>query len=107
MNTFLYLLTVVNCGTLTDPANGQVSYTAGTVFGQRATYSCDMLATTWWETALVYVRATGVWSGSAPTCQGMLLLELEYYACIHSHCLSIYQVKKHPKVQKLMIICSD
>ena len=24
-------------------------------------------------------RATGVWSGCAPTCQGMLLLEIEYY----------------------------
>ena len=106
MNTFLYLLTVVNCGTLTDPANGQVSHTTGTVFGQRATYSCDTGYNLVGDSTRI-CRATGVWSGSAPTCQGTLLLELEYYACIHSHCLSIYQVKKHPKLQKLMIICSD
>ena len=106
MNTFLYLLTAVNCGTLTDPANGQVSHTAGTVFGQTATYSCNAGYNLVGDSTRI-CHATGVWSGSAPTCQGMLLLELEYYACIHSHCLSIYQVKMHPKVQKLIIICSD
>ena len=35
------LLTVVNCGNLTNPTNGQVSYTAGTTLGQTATYSCN------------------------------------------------------------------
>ena len=62
----------VDCGTLTNPANGQVTLTAGTTFGQTATYSCN--------TGYYLVRgstrtcqATGVWSGSAPTCKGMLL----------------------------------
>ena len=71
-NIFL-ILTAVDCGNLTDPANGQVTHTAGTTYGQTATYSCD--------TGYILVgnrtrtcEATGNWSGSAPTCQGILLL---------------------------------
>ena len=66
-------LTAVNCGTLTYPANGQVSHTAGTTFGRTATYSCN----TGYNLVGGSTRtcqATGVWSDSAPTCQGMLLL---------------------------------
>ena len=33
-------------------ANGRVSHTAGTTFGQTATYSCN----TWWETTLTLVK---------------------------------------------------
>ena len=65
--------TAVNCGTLTNPANGQVNHTGETTFGQTATYSCN--------TGYNLVggssrscQATGVWSGGAPTCQGMLLI---------------------------------
>ena len=62
---------VVSCGYLANPGNGQVGHT-GTTYGQRATYSCNTgysLAGGSIQTCL----ATGVWSGSAPTCQGMLL----------------------------------
>ena len=68
----------MDCSTLTDPADGQVSYTAGTTFGQTATYSCDTGYTLVGDSNQT-CRATGVWSGCAPTCQGMLLLEIEYY----------------------------
>ena len=71
------LLTAVNCGTLINPANGRVSHTARTTFGMTATYSCN--------TGYILVgnsirtcQATGRWSGSAPTCQGVLLL-IELY----------------------------
>ena len=67
------LSTAVNCGTLTNPANGRVSHTAGTTFGRIATYSCN----TGYTRVGVSTRtcqATRVWSGNAPTCQGMLLL---------------------------------
>ena len=74
----IFLLTVVDCGTLTDPANGQVSHTAGTTFGQTAIYSCDTGYTMVGDGNHT-CRATGVWSGCAPTCQSMLLLEIEYY----------------------------
>ena len=62
-------LTVVDCGALTDPANGQVSQTAGTTFGQTATYSCDTGYNLVGDRNYT-CRATGVWSGCAPTCQG-------------------------------------
>ena len=71
LDVFL-LSTAVDCGTLTNPANGQVNQTAGTTFGRTATYSCN----TGYNLVGVSTRtcqATGSWSGSAPTCQGMLL----------------------------------
>ena len=69
----LPILTVVDCGNLTDPDNGQVNHTAGTTFGQNATYSCDTGYNLVGNSTRV-CQATGNWSGSAPTCQGMLLL---------------------------------
>ena len=77
-------LTVVDCGNLTDPANGQVKHTSGTTFGENATYSCntgynlvgDMTRT---------CQATGNWSGSAPTCQSMLLKDdLTLFKCAYT-----------------------
>ena len=76
---FLYL-TVVDCGTLTNPTNGQVSHTGRTTFEQTAAYSCD--------TGYILVgnsnrtcQATGMWSGRAPTCQG---ISVRYHTlCIH------------------------
>ena len=68
---FLKFLTAVNCGTLNNPANGRVSHTGGTAFGQTATYICN----TGYNRVGSHTRtcqATGMWSGSAPTCQGML-----------------------------------
>ena len=62
---------VVSCGTLANPANGQVGHT-GSTFGQTATYSCN----TGYNLVGGSTRtcqATGVWSGSPPICQGMLL----------------------------------
>ena len=69
----IHIHVAVNCGTLTNPANGRVSYTAGTTFGQTATYSCN----TGYRLLGGHSRtcqATGRWSGSVPTCQGMLSL---------------------------------
>ena len=75
----LFFMTVVDCGTLTNPTNGQVSHTGRTTFGQTATYSCD--------TGYILVggntrmcQATGVWSGSSPTCQSMLYQLLNFSA---------------------------
>ena len=68
----------MDCSTLTDPANGQVSHTAGTTFGQTATYTCDTGYNLVGDNTRI-CQATRVWSGSAPTCQGMLFLKLEYY----------------------------
>ena len=70
------LLTALDCGTLTAPANGQVTYSGRTTFGHTATYSCDtgydVIGGT---TRMCQVEGTtGVWSGSAPTCYCTLFL---------------------------------
>ena len=93
-NLYNILLIVVDCGILTNPTNGQVSHTAGTKFGQTATYSCDTGYNLVGDGTRI-CQAGGVWSGSEPNCQGMLLLEC------------MFQVKVHPKVHKLIIMRSD
>ena len=75
------LLTDMNCSTLTDPTNGQISYTAGATFGQTATYSCNAGYNLVGDSTRI-CHATGVWSGSEPTCQGMLLLKLNYISSV-------------------------
>ena len=60
-------MAVVDCGTLNAPANGQVSHTAGTTFGQTATYSCDTGYKLEGDSTRM-CQATEVWSGSAPIC---------------------------------------
>ena len=65
-------LTVVDCGNLTDPANGQVNHTSGTTFEQTATYSCNTGYNLVGDSTRT-CQATGNWSGSAPVCQSMLL----------------------------------
>ena len=64
----------MDCGTLTNPVNGQVS-TTGTTFGQTATYSCNTGYNLMGDDTRT-CQATGQWSGNAPTCQSMLLLVL-------------------------------
>ena len=70
----------MDCGNLTDPANGQVALTAGTTFGENATYSCDTGYNLVGDSTLS-CQATGEWSGSAPTCQGILLSNIIYHIC--------------------------
>ena len=67
------LLTAVNCGRLTDPANGRISHNTGTTLQQTATYSCN----TGYDLVGDRTRTcqdTGLWSGSEPTCHRMSLL---------------------------------
>ena len=66
----ILILTVVNCGNLTDPANGQVIHTLGTTFGQTATYSCNTGYNLMGDSTRT-CQATRQWSGSVPTCQGV------------------------------------
>ena len=65
----------MECGSLTAPDNGQVDLTSGTTFGQNATYSCNTGYNLVGGSTRM-CQATGVWSGSAPTCQRAFLLNL-------------------------------
>ena len=59
--------TAVDCGPLSDPANGDVDLSDGTEFGDTAIYSCDagyILSGTSTRNCL----DTGLWSGAEPTC---------------------------------------
>ena len=75
-----YTLTAVDCGNLTDPHNGQVDHTAGTTLGQTATYSCNTGYNLVGDSTRT-CQATGNWSGSAPTCLGILLSNIIYHIC--------------------------
>ena len=70
----------MDCGNLTDPANGQVALTAGKTFGENATYSCDTGYNLVGDSTRT-CQATGEWSGSAPTCLGILLSNIIYHIC--------------------------
>ena len=67
----------MNCGSLTDLANGSVNRTAGTTFGQTATYSCDIGYNLVGDSTRT-CNPTGNWSGRAPTCQGMYVYKLTF-----------------------------
>ena len=64
----LLILTAVDCGSLTDPGNGNVTLTVGTT----ATYSCNTGYNLVGDSTRT-CQATGKWSGSAPTCQGIAI----------------------------------
>ena len=72
-------LTAVDCDSLTTPANGQVNHTAGTTFGQTATYSCDTGYNLVGDSTRT-CQALGNWSGRAPTCQGIV----QFYTFIYT-----------------------
>ena len=93
MHNVIFLFTV--CGVLTNPENGQVSYTNGTSFGQTATYSCDK-GYNLFGGSIRTCQVTGVWSGSEPTCQCMFLMQ---HACMCTLILVLFihrQQQAHP-----------
>ena len=63
-----YSVTVVDCGTLSNPENGQVALT-GTVFGSEATYTCDSAYTLIGGGATRTCQSDGQWSSDEPTCE--------------------------------------
>ena len=62
----------VDCGTLSNPTNGQVSYPGGTSLRQTATYRCNADYNLMGSSTRT-CQAIGLWSGSAPTCHRTLL----------------------------------
>ena len=78
-DVFLFLATAVDCGNLTDLANGSVKHTPGTTLGQTATYSCNTGYNLVGDSTRT-CQATGNWSGSAPSCPGMYVINLASFA---------------------------
>ena len=66
-DTAIIVLTDVDCGSLTDPANGRVDHTAGTTRGQAAIYSFN-------------TGYSCVSSRSTPTCQGIYVINLASFS---------------------------
>ena len=69
-DNLLPLILTVDCGNLTDPANGKVDHSAGTTVGQTATYSCNTGYNLVGDSTRT-CQASGNWSGSAHTCAGI------------------------------------
>ena len=60
----------MDCGTLPDTANGQVTLNAGTAMGQTATYRCNTGYNLVGESTRT-CQDTGEWSESTPVCEGV------------------------------------
>ena len=60
---------VVDCGSLGNPGNGEVSVSSGTTYNSTATYSCNAGYTLTGDDVTT-CQTSGVWSGSEPTCTG-------------------------------------
>ena len=82
----------MDCGSLTDPANGQVNHngivtlTIETILEQTATYGCNKGYTLVGDSTRTF-QATGVWSGSVRTVQGTYVAkgDLNLFAmCIYT-----------------------
>ena len=64
---FNFIIAIIDCGSLTNPINGQVDTSSGTTFNQIATYSCN----TGYNLIGVSTRtcsSNAQWSSSAPLC---------------------------------------
>lgn len=62
---------IKDCGSLTNPPNGIVSFLAGTSYGQTATYTCNR-GYTMSGSPSRQCAEDGVWTGSAPVCEEIL-----------------------------------
>ena len=66
------LIAVTDCGPLTNPKNGYVDTSNGTVFQSRATYTCSVVTGSSFRTC----GADGSWSLSVPTCSHQIQSDL-------------------------------
>ena len=71
MVIFLFFVTVIDCGSLSDPKNGDIKISR-TTFGGKAVYSCDEGHILTHGNRVRVCQANGQWSGTAPICRGKL-----------------------------------
>ena len=87
----------MDCGSLPDPANGQVNHTAGTTVGQTATYSCNIGYNLVGDRTRT-CQAEGSWSGSAPTCEGIYVINLASFAGLPTY-LPVFDCLQYAKME--------
>ena len=61
------LIFITDCGAITAPSNGSVSYSTGTTYLSEATFSCDTGYTLSAATTRI-CQADTSWSNTDPTC---------------------------------------
>ena len=74
---FSFLITVADCGPLTDPINGQVNTSNGTIFRSTATYTCDTGYTLNGSQSRM-CGADELWTTKEPICQSKLIFLQSY-----------------------------
>ena len=74
--------TAVDCGALPNPANGNVSHTAGATYYLTVTYTCNT-GYNLTGNGIRTCQATRTWSASAPTCPRMLWSCTYYQVTLH------------------------
>ena len=84
---FSFVLTVVDCGSLADPRNGDVDFSS-TTFNSKATYSCDKGYVLVGQELRV-CQANGDWSGEAPTCRS------EFYSLLENNPHTVKRIQWH------------
>ena len=77
MCTHIIAITVINCGSLNDPDNGQVDSSSGTTFGSTATYTCDTGYTLSGSQSRT-CGTDGSWTFQSPSCLGEKLVIVLY-----------------------------
>ena len=92
MTVHLHSCVVISCPDLSNPDNGVVQFSSGTVFQSVAEYSCDdgyqIIGT-----SSLTCQANAQWSDSPPHCESKpnILYNLDYHnkiiVCIYSLCL--------------------
>ena len=73
MSISYYLYLAVDCGSLNNPRNGEVTLT-GTTLRSEALYSCNSGFVLVGENRRV-CQTNGEWSGEAPTCTGSMVCQ--------------------------------
>ena len=79
----------VDCGTLNNPNNGEVTLT-GTTVGDSATYTCNAGFRIRNSAPTVRTcQGSGQWSGDEPACEGNVY---NNYLCMHKHLTCLARV---------------
>ena len=73
VNSLVYFYSVsavVDCGSLEDPANGQVEFSnTSTTFGSTANYTCNLGYRLLDGSSIRTCEASGDWTGDSPSCE--------------------------------------